>query len=184
MTAAQLETLWAGWRAAYIAGETGSNVANPHSPQGTGESIFETLVNSSQPDDQTLIVWRGQSCYAVLNLFPYCTGHLLVLPNRAVSELAELTSEESAELWEGVNLAVAAIEQAYHPEGVNVGMNLGRAAGAGIPGHLHVHCLPRWSGDTNFMTAISHTRVIPEELTKTWAKLREAWPAELSRSAS
>ncbi|MCB0976984.1 MAG: HIT domain-containing protein, partial [Acidimicrobiales bacterium] len=112
-----------------------------------------------------------------LNAFPYGSGHLMVLPQRAVPDLADLTPTESAELWAGVNDAVVAIRSAYRPDGVNVGMNLGAGAGAGVPDHLHVHCLPRWSGDTNFVTAIAETRVLPEPLAVSWEKLRAAWPA-------
>jgi ATP adenylyltransferase len=101
----------------------------------------------------------------------------MVLPLRAVPDLDGLESEESAELWSGVRLAVRAINRAYEPDGVNIGCNLGVGAGAGVPDHLHVHCLPRWSGDTNFMTAIAEARVLPEPLAVSWAKLRAAWPA-------
>jgi ATP adenylyltransferase len=101
---------------------------------------------------------------------------VLVLPQRAVPELDELTPAEHAELWGAVTAAVTAIRTAYSPDGVNVGLNLGRGAGAGVPDHLHVHCLPRWTADSNFMTAIAETRVLPEPLDVTWQKLRDAWP--------
>jgi ATP adenylyltransferase len=162
-----LEHLWAGWRSAYVstAGEA---------PPGT--SIFEQILASGLPDTETNIVWRGETCFAILNAFPYTSGHLLVMPYRAVGELSELTPDEHAELWRGMTDAVTALQRAYSPEGINVGMNLGRAAGAGVPGHLHAHVLPRWSGDTNFMTAVADTRVIPEHLEDSAAKLRAAWP--------
>jgi ATP adenylyltransferase len=104
------------------------------------------------------------------------SGHLLVMPFREVPELEDLTPEEHTELWAAVRDAVVAVKAAYRPEGVNLGMNLGRPAGAGVPGHLHVHVLPRWNGDTNFMTVIGGTRVIPEDLATSAAKLRAAWP--------
>ena len=113
---------------------------------------------------------------ALLNAYPYTSGHLLVVPRRAVAALAELTEDEHAALWSTVRDAVAAVEAAYSPGGVNVGLNQGAAAGAGVPGHLHVHVLPRWSGDTNFMTATADTRVLPEALGETWRRLVEAWP--------
>ncbi|HEX9259146.1 MAG TPA: HIT domain-containing protein, partial [Acidimicrobiales bacterium] len=112
----------------------------------------------------------------ILNLFPYTSGHLLVMPYREVAELDELTAVEHAELWDGVTDAVRALRASYEPDGVNVGMNLGRAAGAGVPDHLHVHVLPRWGGDTNFMTAVGGVRVMPESLTASTAKVRAAWP--------
>ena len=112
----------------------------------------------------------------MLNVFPYTSGHLMVLPRRAVAELSGLTDEEYLELWATVRDAVAAVETALDPGGVNVGVNLGRAAGAGIPGHLHVHVVPRWSGDTNFTTTVANVRVLPEALEESWRRLREAWP--------
>lgn len=168
-----LETIWAGWRSAYLEGAQG------HTLGGTdGRTLFEALASSDEPDEQTLIVWRGQTCYSVLNLFPYCSGHLLVLPKRAVRQLHDLDPDEASELWCAVTAAVKAIQQAYEPEGVNVGLNLGKAAGAGIPEHLHFHCLPRWAGDTNFMTTVASARVMPEDLTQSWRKLRQAWPQD------
>ena len=167
-----LDRLWAGWRTTYIE-STGSGDTS----SGTGEgSLFERILHSGLPDDESFILWRGERCFALLNAFPYGSGHLMVLPQRAVADLASLEPDESAELWSGVNQAVAAITAAYRPDGINVGMNLGEAAGAGVPDHLHVHCLPRWAGDTNFTTTIAETRVLPEPLDVSWRKLVEAWP--------
>jgi len=165
-----LEHLWAGWRSAYVAGAAAE-------PEGDGgPSVFERILASGRPDEETHIVWRGTTCFAILNAFPYTSGHLLVMPMRPVGALTELTPEEHAELWQGVTAAVQALEKAYRPDGVNVGMNLGRAAGAGVPGHLHVHVLPRWAGDTNFMTTVAGVRVMPEDLAESAAKVRAAWP--------
>ena len=100
----------------------------------------------------------------------------MVMPYREVAALEDLTAGEHAELWSGVRDAVVALKAAYAPDGVNVGMNLGQAAGAGVPGHLHVHCLPRWAGDTNFMTSVAEIRVLPESLDVSWQKVRAAWP--------
>jgi ATP adenylyltransferase len=100
----------------------------------------------------------------------------LVLPLRHIGALADLTAEESAEVWAATQAAVAAIEAAYEPDGLNMGANLGRAAGAGLPAHVHLHVLPRWSGDTNFMTAVAETRVMPETLQLSWKRLTDAWP--------
>lgn len=138
--------------------------------------MFERILHSGLPDDQSHIVRRGTRCFAILNAYPYGSGHLMVLPNRAVADLDGLEAEESSALWAMVQQAVRAIRSAYEPDGVNVGMNLGAAAGAGVPDHLHVHCLPRWWADTNFMTAIAETRVLPEPLDVSWAKLTDAWP--------
>lgn len=163
-----LDRLWAGWRSPYLDAVTAEG-------DGGSASIFERILASGEPDDRTFVLWRGEQCFAILNAFPYTSGHLLVMTYRPVADLDELSPEESAELWEGVRSAVRAITTAYRPEGVNVGINIGRAAGAGVPDHLHVHCLPRWNGDTNFMTAVAETRVMPEPLPVTWEKLRAAW---------
>jgi ATP adenylyltransferase len=169
-----LARLWAGWRTTYIARV--SDDAAELRPDDAGRSLFERILWSGLPDDETFVLWRGPTCFAILNAFPYGSGHLMVLPQRAVPDLADLTPEESAELWDGVRTAVAAIRTAYRPDGVNVGINLGVGAGAGVPDHLHVHCLPRWAGDTNFTTTIAETRVLPEPLADSWRKLRAAWP--------
>lgn len=144
---------------------------------GSGEqTLFEAIEASGLPDEETFVVHRGPKCLALLNAYPYTSGHLLVVPRRARAALAELTEDEHAALWSTVRDAVAAVEAAYSPDGVNVGLNQGAAAGAGVPSHLHVHVLPRWSGDTNFMTTTADTRVLPEALGETWRRLVEAWP--------
>ncbi len=162
-----VEHLWAGWRMAYVT--AGVDVAE-------GSTLFEAIVASDLPDDETFIVWRGDECFALMNLHPYTSGHVMVLPKRGVAELGDLTESESAELWDGVRAAVAAVTTAFGPHGVNVGANLGRGAGAGIPDHLHMHIVPRWDGDTNFMTAIANTRVMPEALIESWRRIVDAWP--------
>lgn len=169
-----LDRLWAGWRSTYL--ESVSADGRLVEPDESGRSIFERILSSGLPDERTHIVWRGQRCFAILNTFPYGSGHLMVLPNRSVADLADLDANESAELWEGVQAAVRAVRVAYSPDGVNIGINLGEAAGAGVPDHLHVHVLPRWAGDTNFTTAIAETRVLPEPLDVSWEKLTAAWP--------
>lgn len=175
-----LERHWAGWRSDYITSAFGGG-ADPGSSGRTGESgegsLFERILHSGRPDDETYIVKRGATAFVILNAYPYNPGHLLVLPNRAVPELEDLSPEESAEVWALVRDAVTAIKGAYAPQGVNVGMNLGHAAGAGVPDHLHVHCLPRWLGDTNFVTTVAEIRVLPEPLGVSWERLRAAWPA-------
>jgi ATP adenylyltransferase len=167
-----LERLWAGWRMAHIGAEPASSDQVP----GDGQTLFESIFHSGRPDQETFIVWRGQTCFALLNLYPYTSGHLMVLPQRGVPKLTDLTDEEYHELWQGVRMGVTAVEAAYRPEGVNVGANLGRGAGAGIPDHLHVHVVPRWAGDTNFMTTVADARVVPEALSESWRRLVEAWP--------
>lgn len=167
----QFDQLWAGWRASYIDSVT-SDEPRPE-PVGDG-SLFERLL--SLPDEEAFVVRRGSRCSALLNAYPYTNGHLMVLPNRAVADLDGLETDEMIELWSMVRDAVTTLRSAYRCDGVNVGLNLGAAAGAGRPEHVHVHVLPRWQGDTNFMTSVASTRVLPEPLDLSWEKLRDAWP--------
>jgi ATP adenylyltransferase len=164
-----LDHLWAGWRGEYVA-------AADEAHDGPA-CVFCRILQSGLPDDETFILWRGEHTFAILNAFPYTSGHLMVMPLRHVGELDELTDDEGDELFRAARTATAAVKGAYQPGGFNLGANLGRAGGAGVPGHLHVHVLPRWAGDTNFMTAVADTRVLPETLGTTWKKLKEAWPA-------
>jgi diadenosine tetraphosphate (Ap4A) HIT family hydrolase len=167
-----LDRLWAGWRTEYV--ESFSDDARREDePAG---SVFSRILGSGLDDDKTGIVWRGETVFVILNAYPYTCGHMLVMPYREVGELEDLTDAESTELWSATRLAVQALKAAYKPQGVNVGINLGEAAGAGVPGHLHVHVLPRWNADSNFMTAVAEARVLPETLPVTGAKLRAAWP--------
>jgi ATP adenylyltransferase len=168
-----LDHLWAGWRHAYITAvsEPGDTSLEP---DATG-SLFERILRQS--DAEGFVVHRGPTCAVLLNAYPYASGHMLVLPNRAVAELELLTPEELTEMAGLTRDAVVALKAAYRCEGVNVGTNLGRAAGAGVPTHLHTHVLPRWEGDSNFMTSIALTRVLPEPLDVTWQRLVEAWPS-------
>ena len=129
-------------------------------------------------DVDTHIVHRGEHVFAILNAFPYSVGHTLVLPYREVADLEDLAPDEFAELWATVTDVVRAIKAAYQPEGINVGVNLGRPAGGSVSEHLHVHVVPRWTGDGNFMTAIANTRTLPEALPDSAAKIRNAWSGQ------
>jgi diadenosine tetraphosphate (Ap4A) HIT family hydrolase len=170
-----LENLWAGWRQVYVAEVSKAHSDGTAADAAADECVFCRILATGDPSPDNGIVYRdGVSC-AILNAYPYATGHMLVMPERHVSGLDELTPEESASLWETARTAVDVLWDAYEPDGANLGTNLGRAAGAGIPGHLHLHVLPRWSGDTNFMTSIAGVRVMPESLRDTWAKLHSVW---------
>jgi ATP adenylyltransferase len=175
----------------YVSGVAGSDdqqdatvdarEATPQQPQAGAASrqedcVFCRILGSGEPDDVTYVVWRGHRSFAVLNVFPYASGHLMVMPTRHVGQLEDITDEEAEELWRALSDAVRALKASYHPDGVNVGANLGRAAGAGIPDHFHFHAVPRWVGDTNFTTAVAETRVLPESLPASWTRLRAAWP--------
>ncbi len=166
-----LERIWSGWRSSYV---TAAPVRSGDNATETG-SVFTRLLRSGASDDDTHIVYRGNTCFVIVNLFPYTTGHLLVVPYREVADLDGLTGEETADLWATVTDAVRVVRSVYAPDGLNVGLNLGRPAGGSVPDHLHVHVVPRWTGDSNFMSAISNTQTLPEALVDTAAKLRAGW---------
>lgn len=165
----QLDRIWNGWRSQYV-NEAGER---PVDPEG---SVFTQILAAGLSDEEAYVLHRGRLTFAILNAFPYTSGHLMVLPFREVSNLEDLTSEEADELWPSVTDAVRAVKAAYSPGGVNVGINLGRPAGGSVSEHLHVHVVPRWSGDGNFMTAVAEARTLPEPLSQSAAKLRAAWP--------
>ena len=166
-----LENLWNGWRSEYI-----RSVGAPSDGRLVDESsVFTRILGSGLPDEETLIVHRGDHVFAIMNAFPYSVGHVLVLPYREVGDLELLTFEETTELWQMVTQAVRVVKAVLRPGGVNVGLNLGEPAGGSIRQHLHVHIVPRWYGDANFMTATANTRSIPEALPVTTEKLRGAW---------
>ena len=173
-----LERLWNGWRTSYV-----SSVPPPGDEDTETASVFTRILESGLPDEETHIVHRGTTVFAILNAYPYSTAHTMVLPYREVQTLGiefgepKLTTDEHAELWATVTDAVRAVKRAYSPEGVNVGLNLGRPAGGSVSQHLHVHVVPRWTGDSNFMTATANTRTIPEALSATASRLRAAWPS-------
>jgi diadenosine tetraphosphate (Ap4A) HIT family hydrolase len=156
----------AAWREQYVSGEGARTNA-----LDDGQCVF-CLLADAEVDASTGVLWRDATTYVALNAFPYGSGHLLVLPRRHVAGLLELSEAEYAGFFRALRRTVGALEAAYGADGMNVGVNLGVAAGAGIPKHLHGHCLPRWNGDTNFMTSIGETRVLPESLASTWAKVR------------
>jgi len=171
-----LDHMWAEWRLRYV-----SEVIGEQSAQDPADCVLCAVLD---PDEGELAydVHRGEHCSVVLNRYPYTNGHVLVIPHSHVGQMDELLADESAELWRLLQTATAAIQHAYDPGGINLGANLGSAAGAGIPDHLHFHILPRWRGDTNFMTSVADTRVMPEALSSSAQRLREAWVAISRRS--
>jgi ATP adenylyltransferase len=172
----EMARLWNGWRNAYVTSGGAAGGVNADDPTSGKGSVFTRLLASGLPDDETNIVHRGNEVFALMNAFPYAVGHLLVLPYREVAELEDLTVSETVELWSTVTDGVRALKAAYQPGGLNVGINLGKPAGGSVSQHLHVHVLPRWPGDVNFMEAIANTRTLPEALVDTAAKVRAAWP--------
>ena len=163
--------LWTPHRMAYIKGEN-----RPSGPGQAEECPFDRA--PKQGDEDSLIVARGSLVYAVLNLYPYNPGHLMVVPYRHVADYTDLSAPETAEFAEFTKRAIRALLQASGPHGFNIGMNLGAVAGAGIAAHLHQHIVPRWGGDTNFMPVVGRTRVLPQLLADTRKLLAEAWTRE------
>ena len=163
-----LDRLWAGWRATYIEEVAGSPEPRP------GACLFCTLAAGDPVE--AMVLARNEHAFAVMNAYPYTSGHLMIAPVRHEGTLAGLARDEANALMALTQHATTALDAAYGPEGINVGVNIGRAAGAGIPGHVHVHALPRWNGDTNFMTAVAEARVLPESLRTSYEKLRAVWP--------
>jgi ATP adenylyltransferase len=162
--------LWTPHRLAYIQGE-----GKPVTERAGNDCPFCTIPTMS--DEDGLIVRRGQLCYAVLNLFPYNAGHLMVVPYRHVAWYTEIEGAEAEEFGRLTQQAIIALQNASAPHGFNLGMNQGHVAGAGIAAHLHQHVIPRWGGDTNFMPIVAKTRVLPQLLADVRRSVAEAWPA-------
>jgi ATP adenylyltransferase len=166
-----IDALWTGWRSQYL-----SSLPKPfEGSRSEGRSIFAQILESGLTDDETFIVHRGELVFAILNAYPYAVGHLMVLPKRQIASLTELTPDESLELWSTVTHASEVLKSEYKPHGLNVGLNLGPAAGGSVSEHLHVHIVPRWSGDANFMTTVANAKTISEPLIETAARIRHAW---------
>ncbi|HEU5334548.1 MAG TPA: HIT domain-containing protein [Terriglobales bacterium] len=156
----RMDYLWTPWRYAYVAGA--------RKPAGC---IF--CEAPKQPDAEAGIVHRASLCYVILNAFPYTSGHVMVVPYQHVDELQKLDSAAAREMMDVGRRMEGVLRQVYRPDGINLGMNIGQAAGAGVADHIHMHLLPRWSADTNFMTTAAETRVLPEALETTYQRLRE-----------
>ncbi len=154
-----MERLWSPWRLEYVTSTADAR----------GCVFCDALGDESAG---SLVIHRGETCFVILNLYPYNSGHLMVVPNRHISTLASALPGERHEMMDLTRVAEQVLTEAYRPQGLNVGMNLGRSAGAGIVDHIHIHVLPRWHGDTNFMSVVGEVRVLPEDLTQTVLRLR------------
>jgi ATP adenylyltransferase len=163
------ERIWAPWRLEYIKGDK------------TDECILCALP-AADDDRASLIVHRGESCFVILNAFPYTNGHVMVAPYAHTARLEELDPPTAAELMHLAQRSVRALERAYGPEGYNVGANIGAVAGAGVEDHVHMHVVPRWKGDTNFMPVLGDVRVLPQRLEDSWEDLRTAFEGLGDRS--
>lgn len=161
-----MDRLWTPWRYRYIKGETGEKTK-----KADDACVFCKLRDDGD-DERNFVVHRARHNYVVLNLYPYTSGHLLVVPFEHTADLDAAAAETTGELMELARRAQTVLRDAYRPEGFNLGMNLGSAAGAGVAAHLHLHVLPRWAGDGNFMSTVGETRVLPEDLRTTYERLR------------
>ncbi len=181
-----MEILWAPWRMAYLnkdadaaTREAGAGCVPAPAPDSapvapaTPACIFCAVLAADPVQDRTnLLLWRGRQAFVILNRYPYNSAHLLVVPGRHLRDVTRLAPEECAELMALLQRMVALLTEVYRPQGFNAGMNLGEVAGAGIADHLHLHLVPRWAGDTNFMPVVGHTKVLPEALAQTYDRLR------------
>jgi len=156
-----MDYLWTPWRYAYV---TGADSAH--------ECVFCNAPKLS--DEKALIVYRGKHCYIILNMYPYTNGHMMVVPYAHLDELQKLPADASLEMMELSQRMEGVLRSLYHPDGINLGMNLGKAAGAGVAGHIHMHILPRWVADANFVSVIGETRILPETLQVTWERMKKA----------
>lgn len=155
-----MEQLWAPWRIEYVAGDNEE------------KGCIFCLSETSDEDDERLVVHRGRKAFVILNRYPYTNGHLMVTPFRHCSSIDDFSEDEALEIHRLLVLSRRALEAAFRPDGFNIGLNLGRSAGAGVPGHVHYHVVPRWTGDTNFMTLFGEVRVIPEHIEATFRRLK------------
>ncbi len=189
-----MDRLWTPWRHEYVSrakdspwpGVPAALHAWAESGAEPSDCVFCNMIAAvdyatahgmprEQAEKAAYILARAEYCYLCLNAFPYATGHILIVPYRHVDSLAALPPEEAAEMMALAQRVERVLRAVYHPGGMNLGLNLGEAAGAGIASHIHMHALPRWIGDTNFMTVTADTRVLPEALETTWARIRQAW---------
>lgn len=160
-----MEILWSPWRSEYIDTFKDENTKKPN------KTFFKIAIDNPDKDEQLLVVARMEKCFVILNKYPYNNGHLLIAPYREVGDLDELTDDEMIEITKTIRISVKALKSIYKPHGFNIGCNLGRVAGAGVPEHIHFHVVPRWNGDSNFMAVTGNANVISESLPKTREKL-------------
>jgi ATP adenylyltransferase len=163
-----MQRMWSPWRSRYIA-------TFKEGPKKRRKRSLFTAAWRSADDDGNLIVWRGKTCFVIMNRYPYNSGHLLIVPARQVTDLRDLTGAEMREIMTTVQRSIEALDRVMRPHGFNFGANLGRVSGAGIDDHVHFHVVPRWNGDTNFMPVLADTKVISEEMQDTLRKLRTAF---------
>jgi len=160
-----MERLWSPWRYSYV------------SKASAADACIFCEKAAAGNDEESYVVHRGRRNFILLNIYPYNNGHLMIAPYEHVAALGEVSAETLAEMMALAQLTERRLNEVYRPHGMNIGMNLGECAGAGVAGHIHLHVVPRWRGDASFMTTVGQTRVMPEDLRETWKKLREAFQA-------
>ena len=185
-----MDRLWTPWRYAYVTASDGPGRLGVPAPlQGWAGDLGCVFCNLMASIDYAIangmdreraeaaggLILRGQHCFVCLNAFPYTSGHVMAMPYAHVDRLAALPREAAHELMDLAQQTERALDRVYRPQGFNLGMNIGQSAGAGVAGHIHLHAMPRWTGDTNFMTTVAETRVLPEDLETTWKRMREAF---------
>jgi ATP adenylyltransferase len=189
-----MDILWTPWRFAYItAADRQARKGVPRSLEawpGDKGCVFCNLIaavdyaiehgtGKEEAEAAGGLIYRGQNCFISLNAYPYTSGHVMVMPYAHLDRLSKVPPDAAHEMMDLAQRIERVLDAVYHPQGFNFGLNLGEAAGAGVAGHLHLHAMPRWVGDTNFMTTVSETRVVPEDLETTWKRLREAFAVDL-----
>lgn len=168
-----MKRIWAPWRLEYIL-----QAKKKEKSSTRKKSCVFCEVQKGRPNQKNLVLYRGKHSYVVMNKYPYTNGHLMVIPNRHTCDFSALTQEEHLEMGVLKSISVAILKSVFHPEGFNIGMNLGEAAGAGIAEHLHYHIVPRWVGDHNFMPVLGEVRIMLEHLKKTYARLKKEFDRE------
>lgn len=166
-----MDYVWTPWRYSYVTGPKGD-------PQDRGHCVFCQILASGLSDSDSLIVFRGERNFVMLNRYPYTSGHMMIVPYDHVASLGEASQETALEMMRLTRRLERTLRQLYRPHGINIGMNMGSAAGAGVAGHIHMHALPRWTGDSSFTSVIGETRVLPEALSATWERARAAFGPE------
>ena len=167
-----MDYVWSPWRYKYL-----KEVESDSRP----DCFFCDAVQRTD-DEKTLVVYRGKKAFIILNRYPYTSGHVMIVPYAHVDELQKLPPEAASEMMALSQRMESVLRGLYSPDGINLGMNIGKAAGAGIAGHIHMHLLPRWAGDTSFITTVAETRVLPEDLAETWRKLHDAFQNQSARN--
>ncbi len=169
-----MDVLWAPWRSKYVS----------EASKGNKDDCLFCRVHKENSDERNYVVYRGKYVFVMLNAFPYNTAHVMIAPYRHISTIELMTSEEALDMFNLANIVIKAIRNVYNPDGFNIGFNIGRVAGAGIESHLHMHIVPRWNGDSNFMPIISNTKVIPESLDDTFKKISNSIKEIVKKSSS